>query len=249
MPPIKKTLKVCSKGHKFYKSSDCPTCPKCALEKKPKEGFLSTISAPARRALESKNISSLKKLSGYSEIEIENLHGMGPNAISKLQSALKKEGLTFKKEKTKKAIKKPIVKTKSESSTKPSETDKVDAFMKKLKHPLKNVIEELRKIILSTHRSVGEEIKWNAPTFLYTGQMENFDPKEYKRYIVVSNFYQKDCIRLIFPSGARVNDKSGLLEGDYSDGRRLAHFYSSEDVKLKQKKLQNVIKSWLKLST
>src|SRR5438309_1005170 len=25
----KKTLKTCSRGHEFYKSSDCPVCPKC----------------------------------------------------------------------------------------------------------------------------------------------------------------------------------------------------------------------------
>jgi len=248
MPAIKKTLKICSKGHKFYKSSDCPTCPKCAIEKKPKDGFLSTISSPARRALESKNISTLKKLTSFSEDEIKKLHGMGPNAISKLQSALKKEGLSFKKEKTKLASKKLVVAIKSESKTKPSEQDNVNAYMKKLKHPMKNVIEDLRNVILNADRSVGEEIKWNAPTFFYTGEMLETDPKQYRRYIIVSNLFKKDCIRLVFPSGAKVKDTSGLLEGDYSDGRRLAHFYSSEDVKLKQKQLQNIIKAWLKLS-
>jgi hypothetical protein len=27
-----KQLKICSKGHRFYKSSDCPTCPVCEKE-------------------------------------------------------------------------------------------------------------------------------------------------------------------------------------------------------------------------
>jgi hypothetical protein len=71
------------------------------------------------------------------------------------------------------------------------------------------------------------------------------DPKEYKRYLIVSNLYQKDCIRLVFPSGARVHDKSGLLEGDYADGRRLAHFHSMEEVKQKKASLESAIKKWL----
>ena len=43
----------------------------------------------------------------------------------------------------------------------------------------------LREVILTTDASIGEEIFWNAPTFFYTGEMKPFDPKEYKRYIIV----------------------------------------------------------------
>lgn len=32
-------LKICEKGHQYYKSSDCPICPVCEKERKPKEGF------------------------------------------------------------------------------------------------------------------------------------------------------------------------------------------------------------------
>ncbi|HYG40360.1 MAG TPA: RNA polymerase alpha subunit C-terminal domain-containing protein [Cytophagales bacterium] len=89
-------LKVCEKGHKFYKTSDCPTCPVCENERKPKDSFLSMISAPARRALESEGIVTLEKLSDYSEVEILKLHGMGPSTIPKLRSELEKKGLAFK---------------------------------------------------------------------------------------------------------------------------------------------------------
>ena len=94
---MSKKLKVCKNGHEFYKSSDCPTCPICEKDKKPKEGFLSLLGAPARRALENNGIKSLKKLSQFSEKEILALHGMGPGSIPKLLSALKAEGLTFRK--------------------------------------------------------------------------------------------------------------------------------------------------------
>src|SRR5712692_8793592 len=132
-------------------------------------------------------------------------------------------------------------------TTKASEREKVDAYMGRLKHPLAKVVEDLREIILSTDKEIGEEIKWNAPSFFYSGEMKPFNPKEYKRYIVVFNLYQKYCIRLVFPSGAKVNDTAGLLEGEYADGRRLAMFYEMKDVKSKQKALQTVIKKWLKL--
>ncbi len=93
----KPTLKICKNGHKFYKSSDCPTCPICEEERKPKDNFLSLIGAPARRALEREGITTLEKLSTYSEKEILNLHGMGKSTIPKLNDALKKAGLLLKK--------------------------------------------------------------------------------------------------------------------------------------------------------
>jgi hypothetical protein len=116
-------------------------------------------------------------------------------------------------------------------TTKPSEPDKVDAYIKRLKHPLKDVVVSLRKFILEADSEIGEENKWNAPTYFYTGEMEQSDPKLYKRYLIVFNLFKKDCIRLVFWGGAKVSDKSGFLQGDYADGRRLALFHSLDDVK------------------
>jgi DNA-directed RNA polymerase alpha subunit len=58
---------------------------------------MANISAPARRALISKNINSLNDLAQYSEKEILDLHGIGPTAIPKLKAALKDAGLSFRK--------------------------------------------------------------------------------------------------------------------------------------------------------
>ena len=132
------------------------------------------------------------------------------------------------------------------TTTKPSEPDKVDAYMKSLNHPLSDVVEALRQIILKTDLEIGEEIKWNAPTFFYTGEMKPFNPKEYKRYLVVFNLFKKDCIRLVFWGGAKANDTSGFLEGNYADVRRLAISYTMHDVKSKKKSLQNVVRLQLK---
>ena len=90
------SLRICEKGHRYFKSSDCPVCPECDSEKKPDSGFLSKLVAPARRALENSGLNTLEKLSGYSEKEILNLHGIGKSSIPVLKLELEKAGLGFK---------------------------------------------------------------------------------------------------------------------------------------------------------
>lgn len=90
-------LRICDKGHKYYKTSDCPVCSVCEKERKPSSDFLVTIGAPARRALEREGIDSLLKLSKYTEQELLDFHGMGPGSIPKLRNALKEKGLSFRK--------------------------------------------------------------------------------------------------------------------------------------------------------
>jgi hypothetical protein len=130
--------------------------------------------------------------------------------------------------------------------TKESDSEAVDAYMQKLKHPLADLAAALRTAILAADKRVGEEIKWNAPAFFYTGPMEPFDPKEYRRHLVVFNFFRKDCIRLVFWHGDRANDKSGFLEGEYPDSRRLALVSSLEQLKERKKALVAALKGQLK---
>ncbi len=96
METTKKKLKTCEKGHQFYKSTDCPACPVCEAERKPQDGFLSLLSAPARRALESHHILTLEELAKYSEREILKFHGFGKGSIPLLKKALSEQGLFFK---------------------------------------------------------------------------------------------------------------------------------------------------------
>jgi len=96
MTKSQNNLRTCDKGHNYYKSSDCPTCPTCENMRKPENGFLSLLSAPARRALENNGITSLEQLSTYSESEILQFHGMGPASLPKLKNALQEKGLSFK---------------------------------------------------------------------------------------------------------------------------------------------------------
>jgi hypothetical protein len=127
-----------------------------------------------------------------------------------------------------------------------SDQEQVTQHIKKLEPGLGKIVEVIRQIILSTDKEIGERIKWNNPSFYYTGEMKPFDPKEYKREIAVFNLF-KGKIMLVFPSGAKVNDTSGLLDGDFKDGRRIVIFKDLIDVKAKEKALQQIIKAWLKL--
>ena len=96
-----KRLVVCSRGHQFYKNSDCPVCPKCwagYYREKAQSDFPEKISAPALRALLNENITNLKQLTKYTEAEIADLHGMGPKVLGMLKVSLKEKGLSFKPE-------------------------------------------------------------------------------------------------------------------------------------------------------
>lgn len=97
MKACKGTRRICEKGYAYFKSSDCPACPVCEAERKPQDGFLSLLSAPARRALERKGISSLAQLSRYTEADLLALHGVGPSSIPRLRAALEKEKLSFRR--------------------------------------------------------------------------------------------------------------------------------------------------------
>lgn len=89
-------MRTCDKGHRYHKTSDCPTCPVCEAERAPEEGFLAALGAPARRALEQQGITSPQLLARYSRDEILALHGMGPASMPRLEQALAQAGLDFR---------------------------------------------------------------------------------------------------------------------------------------------------------
>jgi hypothetical protein len=95
---MKGTLRICPSGHKYYKSSDCPTCPVCEGERRPDTGFLCLLAAPARRAMQNAGITNLKQLDSWTEGDLLKLHGLGPTTIPKLKKALKASGRSFAKE-------------------------------------------------------------------------------------------------------------------------------------------------------
>ena len=96
MHTAEKLLKTCVKGHRYYKRSGSVTCPICEASRKPKAPFMKALSAPARRALEREEITSLEQLARYSEHALLSLHGIGPTALPPLRAALAEKGLAFR---------------------------------------------------------------------------------------------------------------------------------------------------------
>ena len=54
------------------------------------------LAAPARRALVDAGLTKVSQLSKWKRAAIADLHGMGPNALKKLNKALSDKGLTFR---------------------------------------------------------------------------------------------------------------------------------------------------------
>jgi hypothetical protein len=53
------------------------------------------LAQPAQRALAIMGIQRLDQLTNFTESEIKQLHGIGPNALSQLRAALSSKGLSF----------------------------------------------------------------------------------------------------------------------------------------------------------
>ena len=184
------------------------------------------LGAPAERALANAGIHTLKQLSKFSEVEVKNLHGVGPNALGKLHSALAAKGLFFASEKQTKGKKRSGTSVNSE---------KVDKFIDELDHPLKAEVQMLREIIRNVNKDLTEQIKWNAPTFSYKGE-----------YLVTFNLWEKKKIHLVFHNPMISKVKSTLLEGDY-DHRRMAYFSDKKDIQAKKPALEKALKDLIKL--
>ncbi len=127
-----------------------------------------------------------------------------------------------------------------------SDSEQVTTHIQKLEPKIATIIEYIRQTVLKTDSEISERIKWNNPSFYFNGEMADFDPKEYKREIIVMNLH-KGRIMLVWPSGAKLNNDSGLLEGDYKDGRRLLIFSDLDDVKSKETQLVAFLKEWISL--
>ncbi len=109
-----------------------------------------------------------------------------------------------------------------------SNTPAVNAYMETLDHPFKDEIQAVREIILNTHDSIMEQVKWNAPSFGTTD------------YMVTFSLHARDRVHLVFHNPHIASIVSPILEGDYKD-RRMTYFANMDDIKAKQSELQRVI--------
>lgn len=82
------------------------------------------------------------------------------------------------------------------------ENPAVVAFLRDLDHPLRPQIEEVRAIILGADPSIGELIKWKAPTFRAADDFATF------------HLRSTDKIQMIFHTGVKVKSGEGPAVAD-----------------------------------
>jgi len=138
------------------------------------------------------------------------------------------------KENEERLVTKNSVPAKTGKSKKPSDEERVNAYMSKLKPPLKDEIEAVRKIIKNANPKLNERIKWNAPSYYYIQDILTFGP------------YKQGKILLVFHHPAVVKIKSKLLEGDYNN-RRLVYFKNKSEAEEHKKELSGIINEIVKM--
>lgn len=123
--------------------------------------------------------------------------------------------------------------SKNKKSSKSTDTEKVDAYMDALKHPLKKEIQAVRAIIKNSNKKISERIKWNAPSYYYKEDFVTFNPRAVTH------------VNLVFHHPFIVEIKSPLLEGNYKD-RRLIYFKNMKEVKANKEELERIMQELIK---
>jgi hypothetical protein len=113
--------------------------------------------------------------------------------------------------------------------------ESVDAFMARLEHPLKAEVQMLREIIKGVDPRIGEEIKWNAPSYHTTD------------YLVTFNLRATEHVHLVFHNPHIATIQSPLLHGDYAD-RRMAYFADMAAIERDRAALESVIRQLVALT-
>lgn len=98
-------------------------------------------------------------------------------------------------------------------------------------NPMKPVALAMREIILAADPRIVEQLKWQAPTFVFEGSLATFFPGAKKH------------ARLMFPLGGKIPGKFLLLEGS-SDISRTMKLASLEEVEAARDELTAIVRSW-----
>lgn len=108
----------------------------------------------------------------------------------------------------------------------------VDRWLAGYDNPNRELVGRIRDFILDVNPGLAEAIKWQAPTFMYKGNIASFFPRSKKN------------VTLMFHQGASIRDDGRLLEGD-GDVSRVARFLDAADFETKKPALAAIIRAWI----
>lgn len=107
----------------------------------------------------------------------------------------------------------------------------VDAWFSTYTNPMKPVVARVRAIVLGADRRIEECIKWQAPTFVYRGNMASFFPRS------------RGHASLMFHEGARIPGKHPRLEGG-SDKGRVMKLATVAEANAAKKDIERIVTAW-----
>jgi uncharacterized protein YdhG (YjbR/CyaY superfamily) len=107
----------------------------------------------------------------------------------------------------------------------------VDAWLKKYDNPMKDVVLRVREIILAADPRIEEAIKWQAPTFMFKGNLASFFPKS------------RQHASLMFHVGAKIPGKHPRLEGT-GDTSRVMKIASLAEANAAKPDLERLVRAW-----
>lgn len=118
----------------------------------------------------------------------------------------------------------------------------VDEFFTELEHPQKEVLLELRKLILKADREITEHIKWKGPSFCFDGEDR-----------VTTNIHRDGSVMMVFHRGAKVkdpdgfafDDKGGLMEWKAAD-RSVIMLADADDLGAKKEAISDTVARWVR---
>lgn len=110
-------------------------------------------------------------------------------------------------------------------------TQKVDDWMAAYDNPQKALVQAVREVIMAADARVSEDIKWQAPTFIYKGNIASFFPKA------------KQHASLMFHKGAEIRGDFPSLSGDGKEARSMK-FLDADDLAAKRAELEAIVRAW-----
>lgn len=117
-----------------------------------------------------------------------------------------------------------------------NKNNEVKAWFKKYDNPMKPVVMRVREIILAADERMEETIKWQAPTFMYKGNLASFFPKS------------KEHASLMFHTGASIPGKFPHLEGG-GETSRFMKFADLKEAEARKSELTAIVKAWIKMKS
>jgi hypothetical protein len=117
--------------------------------------------------------------------------------------------------------------------SRPRHASEVDGWFARYENPKKDVVLRIRDIVLGADPRIEETIKWQAPTFVYKGNLASFYPKS------------KEHASLMFHVGAKIPGTYPRLEGS-GDTSRVMKIATVADANKAKPEIEKLVRAWCK---